>query len=91
MVSALQSFKNLSMQVTKEIAREIALQGTQGYNPSNKYRLSSIPDKVFSGYEILAYYYVSWSLTMPEMLPQLQLPYDNEYKLALTLFRPTNK
>ncbi|MBN1185443.1 MAG: hypothetical protein JXB49_24370 [Bacteroidales bacterium] len=89
MVDALQYFQNIPKQRIKEIAYEIALQGTQGYRPENKnYRVGLIPDKKFSGYQILAYYYVSWSLAMPEMLPQLQLPYDNEYKLALTLFKP---
>lgn len=92
MVDALQFFQNMPKQKIKEIAYEIALQGTQGYRPENKnYIVGLIPDKKFSGYQILAYYYVSWSLAMPEMLPQLQLPYDNEYKLALTLFKPTNK
>lgn len=92
MVDALEFFHNMPIQKIKEIAFEIALQGTQGYRPDNKnYIIGLIPDKKFSGYHILAYYYVSWSLVMPEMLPQLQLPYDNEYKLALTLFKPTNK
>ncbi len=92
MVDALQYFENIPKEKIREIAYEIALQGTQGYRPENKnYIIGLIPDKKFSGYHILAYYYVSWSLVMPEMLPQLQLPYDNEYKLALTLFKPTNK
>jgi len=92
MVDALEFFQKMPKQKIKEIAYEIALQGTQGYRPENKnYIIGLIPDKKFSGYHILAYYYVSWSLVMPEMLPQLQLPYDNEYKLALTLFKPTNK
>jgi len=88
MVEALEFFQKMPKQKIKEIA----LQGTQGYRPENKnYIIGLIPDKKFSGYHILAYYYVSWSLVMPEMLPQLQLPYDNEYKLALTLFKPSNK
>ena len=49
-------------------------------------KLGSIPNKTFSGYQILAYYYVSWAIAMPEMLAQLQLPFDEEYKLALTMF-----
>jgi len=92
MVEALEFFQNMPKQKIKEIAYEIALQGTQGYRPENKnYIIGLIPDKKFSGYHILAYYYVSWSLVMPEMLPQLQLPYDTEYKLALTFYKPSNK
>jgi hypothetical protein len=52
------------------------------------YKISSIKGKTFSGYHILAYYYVSWALAIPEMLSQLQLPYDDEYKLALTMHKP---
>ena len=68
---------------------EIAMQGTQGFNPDKKnYRISKINDKTFSGYHILAYYYVSWAIAIPEMLNELQLPFDAEYKVALTLFQP---
>jgi len=73
----------------KKIAFEIAMQGTQGYRPDkDDYRISSIKGKTFSGYHILAYYYVSWALAIPEMLSQLQLPYDDEYKMALTMHKP---
>jgi len=55
------------------------------------YEIDSIPGKIFSGYQILAYYYVSWSLAIPEMVAQLQLPYEEEYKLALTMSKTTDK
>ncbi|OYU83825.1 MAG: hypothetical protein CFE24_09570 [Flavobacterium sp. BFFFF2] len=65
------------------------MQGTQGFKPEHdKYIVSSISGKIFSGYHILAYYYVSWALTIPEMLSQLQLPYDEEYSLALKMYKP---
>ena len=86
MVDALQYFDGLPKQKIKEIAHEIALQGTQGYNPKNNYRLSSMPEIVFSGYQILAYYYVSWKIVAPEMVSELQLPYDKEYEIALQMF-----
>lgn len=90
MVDALQFFDGMSNEEIKKIAFEIAMQGTQGYRPDkDDYRLSSIKGKTFSGYHILAYYYVSWALAIPEMLSQLQLPYDDEYKLALTMHKPT--
>ncbi len=89
MVGALQFFEDKTKDEVKKIAFEIAMQGTQGYDPNVKnYKLSSIPNKDFSGYQILAYYYVSWSIAIPEMLSQLQLPFDEEYKLALTMFNP---
>ncbi len=88
MVDALQYFKEIPSEQIKKIALEIAMQGTQGYRPDKKdYRISSIPGKIFSGYHILAYYYVSWSLVIPEMVDQLKLPYAEEYKMALTMFK----
>lgn len=87
MVSALQYFEGMDMEEIKKIAIEIALQGTQGYNPKkNDYTLHSIPDKTFSGYQILAFYYVSWALAIPEMLDQLNLPYKEEYKVAQSMY-----
>jgi tetratricopeptide (TPR) repeat protein len=89
MVDALQFFDGMPKEEIKKIAFEIALQGTQGYRPDkDNYRISSIKGKTFSGYHILAYYYVSWALAIPEMLAQLQLPYDDEYKLALSMHKP---
>lgn len=85
MVDALQYFENKPKEEIKKIAFEIATQGTQGYSPTkHDYRISALPGKLFSGYHILAYYYVSWALALPDMVEQLNLPYENEYKLALT-------
>jgi tetratricopeptide (TPR) repeat protein len=89
MVDALQYFDGKSNEEIKKIAYEIAMQGTQGYRPDkDNYRINSIKGKTFSGYHILAYYYVSWALSIPEMLAQLQLPFDDEYAMALTMHKP---
>lgn len=89
MVDALQFFEGKSKEEIKKIAFEIATQGTQGYRPDkDNYRINSIKDKTFSGYHILAYYYMSWSLAIPEMVSQLNLPYEAEYKMALTMHKP---
>lgn len=89
MVDALQFFEKKSKEEIKIIAFEIAMQGTQGYRPDKKdYRINSISGKVFSGYHILAYYYVSWMLAIPEMVSQLNLPYEEEYKLAVSMHKP---
>jgi tetratricopeptide (TPR) repeat protein len=89
MVDALQFFETKSKEEIKTIAFEIAMFGTQGYRPDkDDYKISSIPGKTFSGYHILAYYYVSWAMAIPEMLTQIQLPYDEEYQLALTIHQP---
>lgn len=89
MVDALQYFDGMPSDQIKKIAFEIALQGTQGYSPDKKdYRISFIPGKLFSGYHILAYYYVSWALAIPESLSKLQLPFDEEYQIAKSMFKP---
>ena len=88
MVDALQFFEAKPQEEIKEIAIEIAMQGTQGYRPDKgDYRINSIKGKTFSGFHILAYYYISWSLAIPEMVSQLNLPYEEEYKMALTMHK----
>lgn len=90
MVDALNYFEAMPQDEIKKIAVEIAMHGTQGYRPDkDDYRISSISGKTFSGYHILAYYYVSWSLAIPEMVSQLNLPYEAEYKMALTMHKPS--
>lgn len=82
MVDALQHFKNMDKKKVKEVAFEIAHLGTQGIHPEKKYKLATMPKKDFSGYHLLAYYYTSWAIAVPEMVNQLQLPYEKEYELA---------
>jgi Tfp pilus assembly protein PilF len=89
MVDALQYFENTPKDKIKLAAFEIATVGTQGIVPEKKgYKLTSVPTKDFSGYHLLAYYYVTWSLAIPEMVAQLHLPYDNEYKMARSMYKP---
>jgi len=86
MVDALRYFKDMPVAEIKKIAFEIAMQGVHGYNPDNKgYKLNSVPGKEFSGYHIMAWYYVSWMLSMPDDISILNLPFDNEYKIAVQM------
>jgi Tfp pilus assembly protein PilF len=86
MIEALHYFQGKSESDIKDAAFEIAMQRTQGYKPEGKsYRVSNIPNKIITGFQILAYYYVSWSLVLLEMVKDLHLPYANEYKLALNM------
>jgi len=83
MIGALEYFKNMSINRIKDIAMEIARIGMNGINPDKDgYIVTSIPEKSFSGNHLLAYYYVSWKLAIPEMVNRLQLPFHEEYKLA---------
>ena len=83
MVSALQYFQNLPQETIKKIAFDIAMQGTQGFSTEKSgYTVPSIPDKEFTGYQILAWYYVSWAISAPLKIAELGLPYEKEFELA---------
>lgn len=84
MVGALKYFKDIPKREIKKTAFEIATIGVNGINPSKKsgYKVPSIKDSNFSGYQMLAYYYVSWALSAPQLLPELQLPFDKEFESA---------
>jgi len=89
MVDALNYFEGKTTEEIKKIALEIAMIGTQGISPDkDNYIISSISGKKFSGYHLLAYYYISWSIAIPEMLANLEMPYEQEYEMALKLKNP---
>lgn len=88
MVGALEFFKTIPMEKIKEIAYDIAFQGTQGFSPvKDDYRITAIRGKLFSGLHILSYYHVSWMLAMPEMVEKLGLKYEKEYEIAEKLIK----
>lgn len=33
----------------------------------------------------MAYFYVSWAIAMPDMLPQLNISYEIEYQMAVKM------
>jgi hypothetical protein len=37
---------------------------------------------------MLAFYYVSWSIAIPESISELKLPFDEEYKIAEIMYKP---
>ena len=68
---------------TKAIALEIAMLGTDGIRPGrDDYKLNAFPNKIFSGYQMLAWYYVSFKLALPDIVDQLGLNYEKEYEMA---------
>ena len=52
---------------------------------SKSYTVPLMPGKSFSGYQVLAYYYVSWAKAFPEYLEQLELPFAKVYEFALEM------
>lgn len=89
MVGALKYFKDKNKSEIKVTAFQIASLGMSGISPekSSGYSVASIEGSDFSGYQMLAYYYVSWALSVPEVLPELQLPFDKEYDSAKAFFK----
>lgn len=86
MVGAIEYFTPISKPKVKELAFEFATLGMSGIDPKKDgYSIPSIKNKTFTGYQTLAYYYVSWAIAIPEMLAQLQMPFDKEYELAKQL------
>lgn len=86
MLSAMEYFDKISSQDVHRIALEIAMVGVTGIHPKKKYTIKSIPQKEFGGYELLAYYYVSWARAIPEKLEALGLPFSKAYESALQMY-----
>lgn len=86
MLGAMEYFDSLERRDVHRIALEIAMVGVTGIHPKKKYSIKSIPDKEFGGYELLAYYYVSWARAIPEKLSQLGLPFSKAYETALQMY-----
>lgn len=86
MLGAMEYFDTLEPQDVHRIAIEIAMVGVTGINPKKEYTIKSIPDKVFGGYQLLAYYYVSWARAIPEKLEHLGLPFSKAYESAMKMY-----
>jgi hypothetical protein len=74
----------MDLEEIRDIARECAIKGMNGISVSgdDAYTLKAFPGKQFSGYEFLAYYYVSWALGEPDKLLDTGLPFHKAYSLA---------
>ena len=87
MLGAMNYFDSMLLEDVRKIAMDIAVVGMGGINPNKKgYRVKTIPDKEFGGYELLAYYYVSFARAIPDLLPKLGLPVAEAYEAALQLY-----
>ena len=81
--AALDYFKDKTIDEIRNVAYEIAILGTQGINPHNndkKYSLSSIPNKQFTGLQMLTYEFVAFQQVDPSM--DTGLDFQEELKLA---------
>lgn len=93
MVGALDYMEPLPEEEVKRIAYDAAMLGVGGISPDKKsgYSLPSVPGRDFGGYEMLAWYYVSWALTAPDKVKLLNLPFSSAYETALSIRRGRNK
>ena len=91
MLGAMEYFDTLDPHDVHCIALEIAMVGVTGIHPEKKYSINSIPDKEFGGYQLLAYYYVSWARAIPDKIEQLGLPFSKAYESALQMYNSKHK
>ncbi len=87
MLDAMKRLGNMGPDEVRKTAMEIACLGVGGIDPtrSGGYLLKMIPGEDFSGYRLLAYYYVSWQMAFPEHLKEIGLPFDDAYALAMQM------
>ena len=72
----------------KKIAYDAAMLGVAGISPEKGgYTLPSVPGREFGGYELLAWYYVSWAISAPDMVDKLNLPFSAAYAQATMMYR----
>lgn len=86
MLAAMNYFDSLDINEVHRIALEIAMVGVTGIHPDKKYSIKSMPGKEFGGYELLAYYYVSWARAIPDKLGSLGLPFSKAYETAVQMY-----
>lgn len=91
MLGAMEYFDTLDPHDVHRIALEIAMVGVTGIHPEKKYSIKSIPNKEFGGYQLLAYYYVSWARAIPHKLDALGLPFSKAYESALQMYNAKNQ
>lgn len=90
MLGAMEYFDTLDPHDVHRIALEIAMVGVTGIHPQKKYTIKSMPEKEFGGYQLLAWYYVSWARAIPEKLNSLGLPFSKAYESALQMYNAKN-
>jgi len=90
MLGAMEYFDGLQLHDVHRIAIEIAMVGVNGIRPEGKYSIKSLPDKEFGGYQLLAWYYVSWARAIPEKLEALGLPFTKAYESAMQMYKAKN-
>ena len=88
MTGALEYMDGKPAAEVKKIAYDAAMLGVAGISPEKGgYSLPSVPGREFGGYELLAWYYVSWAISAPDMVDKLNLPFSAAYAQAAMMYR----
>ena len=87
MRKAILHLSSLSIKDIRLIAIESATYAQGGVNIDQTYCLQALKGQELSGYEFIAYYYVSFARSFPTMLDKIGLPYSDIYEEALSLGR----
>jgi len=83
MVDALKHFQPLSQPEIQAIAMDCAMTGANGISPNKDgYTLKTVPGQTFTGNRLLAWFYASFAMSVPQMLSELGLPFDKEWEWA---------
>jgi hypothetical protein len=83
MLDAREYFARLSQPEIQAIAMDIAMVGANGIGPEKSgYTVKRLPGLSFTGNRLLAWYYVSFALSLPDILPKLGLPFATEWAWA---------
>ena len=86
MYKVIRELRRWPLESVKSLGMEIALLGRTGISPAKSYRLEHFPNRgEIPGCEVLAYYYVSWAMAIPEKLDCLNLPYKKAYAAAMSV------
>lgn len=87
MVEAIKRLRVFPVDEVKKVAIEIAMLGMNGISPSKMsgYSVPSLGGEDMGGCRMLAYYYVSWAMAIPEKVTALGLPFAEEYEMAKKL------
>jgi hypothetical protein len=91
-LGALQFFKDKSRDEIFQVVSEIAVIGENGLdysNPDTVYTLNTIPDKPFSGLQMIAYMFVGFKRVNPHL--DIGMDLRDAYSAALQLFNMKEK
>jgi hypothetical protein len=91
MVSAYKALKDKSLDEIEGIAFELGMKAKYGISTDQKgIQIDSLPNQLFDGQELLAWYYTSWAIYKPEFIHELGMPYQTVFELVKRVVESTH-